>query len=148
MFCSSIGLHRISFVRASENTSRTVVLRALEGERDNCSWANRIAASRFAPPHSAPPPGRAPPCPDPPVVCPGFGLDRFGLHRISFVRASEYTSRTIVFGALREVGGYLVGARSASSRASRPAPPRFAPPCVALLRPARGMSGFWIRQLL
>ena len=71
-----------------------------------------------------------------------------GLHRISFVRASEASSRTVssirwrakvmVFSwpdRLEGVPFYL-----ASS-------PLAAPSCAAPNRPARSVSGFWIRQV-
>ena len=74
-FFSSIGLLRISFVRASEETFRTGVFDALEVEGRWSPGRTDPSASRPARPRPAPPPRRAPPRPDPPVVCPGFGLD-------------------------------------------------------------------------
>ena len=61
------------------------------------------------------------------------------------VRASEETFRTAVFGTLegkrevRPLGGPI------SRRPVLPGPA--APPCAALTRPARDMSGFWTRQV-
>ena len=74
-FCSSIGLHRISFVRASE-ASRTVS--SIRWEQEGGLSLGQIdpTASRPVQPRLPSPPRRAPPRPDRPVVCPGFGLDR------------------------------------------------------------------------
>ena len=92
-FCSSIGLHGISFVRASRKSLKAVCLRC-PGVQGGWVSPGRTdpSASRPAPPRSAPPPDpsasrparprpappsrRAPPRPDPPVVYPGFGLDK------------------------------------------------------------------------
>ena len=41
-FCSSTGLHRISLVRASEETFRTGVFDALEGAEDGCFLGETI----------------------------------------------------------------------------------------------------------
>ena len=81
------GLHWISFVRASEETSRTVAYGALEGKdgRLVVSLAHRPAAatSRPDPPRPAPPRSPRPPCrrapsrPGPPMVCLGFGLYKY-----------------------------------------------------------------------
>ena len=69
---SDIGLHRISFFRALEETSRTVSpIRWLARERV-VSWPDRPDG---VPSYPAPPPLAAPPCAAPirpPVVCPGF----------------------------------------------------------------------------
>ena len=70
-------------------------------------------------------PLRRAPRPDPPVVCPGFGFDRcFGRY-----------------------GGGLSPRRTVLL-ASSPARPRPATPMCAPTRRARGMSGFWTRQVL
>ena len=74
-FCSRIGLHRISLVRASGETFRRRVFDALEGTRDACLLGEQFCR-RPVLPDPAPPPRRAP-RPDPPVVCPGFGFDKF-----------------------------------------------------------------------
>ena len=74
--CSSIGLHRVSFVRASEELFRTVVFDALEGTRDGFVLREQIRRRPILP---GPPRPAAPPCaarPDPPVVCVGFVFDR------------------------------------------------------------------------
>ena len=55
-FRSSIGLNRISFVRASEETSRTVSSIRWGAKGRVVSW---------------------PPRPDRPVECPGFGFDKY-----------------------------------------------------------------------
>ena len=73
MFCSSAGLHRISFVRASENSFRTVVDDAPEGNRDGC-LLGEPTRRRPVLPRTAPPLRRAPPRP---VVFLGFGFDRW-----------------------------------------------------------------------
>ena len=80
-FRCPIGLYKISFVRASEETVWTVAFDALEGTRDGCLLGELTgrtdpSASRPARPRPAPPPRRAPPRPDPPVVCPGSGSDK------------------------------------------------------------------------
>ena len=73
-----------------------------------------------------------------------------GLHRISFVRASEETFRTAIFDALEgKRDGCLLGEQTRRRPVlPRPAQPRLAAtPCAAPPRRARGMSGFWIRQV-
>ena len=63
---SSAVLNRISFVRASEESSRTVVLHSPEGTGSQgsiVSWANR--------------PTGVPTRPIPPVICPGFGFGKW-----------------------------------------------------------------------
>ena len=73
------GVNGILFVRASGETSRTVVFDALAAKWKIYFWAHRTAAAspRPAPPGPIPPPGRAPPRHGPPVVLPGFRFDRF-----------------------------------------------------------------------
>ena len=80
-FCSFAGLHRNSFVRACEESFRTIVYIALESPRGG--WLPRRPKCRhLVLPSVAPPRCRPAPCPpDPPVVCPGFGLDRLDLCR-------------------------------------------------------------------
>ena len=58
-FCSSTGLHRISFVRACEETFRTVFYSALEGQRGG--WLPRPPKCRHLVLPSVAPP-RRPPC--------------------------------------------------------------------------------------
>ena len=68
--CSSIGSHTISFVRACEQTFRTIVLdalEALESKKDGC-LLGKPTGRRPVLPRPAPLPRRAPPRPDPPVV--------------------------------------------------------------------------------
>ena len=88
-FRSSIGLHRISLVRASEQSFRTGLFDAFLGGCEGPLSPGRtdLSASRLARPRPAPPPRRAPPRPDPSVVCSGFGPDKFETaqagHRLS-----------------------------------------------------------------
>ena len=75
-----------------------------------------------------------------------------GVRGISFVHASEESSRTVVEGALEVEDERLCPGRTAPPRPRsaprRPAPARRpAPPYRAPLRPAHGKSGFWIRQV-
>ena len=69
--CSSVGLRRISFVRASEEPFKTFVFDALEIKRAGILLGEptrrRPVLPRPASPRR-PPPCRAPPRPDPPVV--------------------------------------------------------------------------------
>ena len=82
--------------------------------------------------------------PDPPVVCPGFGLDRFVLPEEhpggqSIVERIVWGVREFVFYTANNP---IVGVLCC------PSPPGPAvSPCAAQYRPARGMSGFWIRQV-
>ena len=73
--CSSIGLHRNSFVRASEETFRTVVYDAPESKRDSCVLCEPTRR-RSTLPGTALPPRPAPSRPDLLLVCPGLGIDR------------------------------------------------------------------------
>ena len=110
------GLHAISFVRAFEETSRTVVFGALEVEMNDCSlgaWpylALPLAARpRLAPPRPAPPRPAVPRF-EPPCVRYVWVSDSTGSHIISFVRASEEKSSPIVFAALEgKRDGCLLG---------------------------------------
>ena len=85
-----------------------------------------------------------------PVVNRGF-CSSIGLHRISFVRACEETFRTVVYDTLGARGTF-------GFMANRPvgimfclfcrAPPRLAAArCAVPTRTARGMFGFWTRQV-
>ena len=71
------GSCRIFFVRTSEETSRTVVFDALEGQREGC-LLNESTRRPFCPdpPQPAAPP---PPRPDPLVLFRGFGFKIFTL---------------------------------------------------------------------
>ena len=65
-----------------------------------------------------------------------------------FVRASEETFRTVFSIRWRARGRVVSGPDRPNGVPSYPAPPRpAAPPCSAPTRPARGVSGFWIRQV-
>ena len=81
MFCSSSDLNRTSFVRASEESSWTVVFHAPRVKRVSCLLGGPTrwcpVPSHNAPPRRHAPPRHALPSPDPPVEYPGFGLDRF-----------------------------------------------------------------------
>ena len=84
-----------------------------------------------------PPRRRAPPGPVSPVVCLGFKLDRLCFYIMSFVGASEETSRTIVFDYLGgKVTGYLLGVPT-GRRPTAPCRPRLASPRPTPPRPAR-----------
>ena len=86
----STSLHRISLVRASEETFRTGVFDALAGTRDG--GRTDSSASRPARPRPTLPPGRVPPRPDTPVICPGFEFDRFfffGSEMVGFFKDGE-----------------------------------------------------------
>ena len=72
--CSSIGLHRISLVRASGESFRRRVFDALEGTREARFLGEQFCWHPVLPDPALPP--RRAPRPDPPVVCPGFGIDR------------------------------------------------------------------------
>ena len=73
-----------------------------------------------------------------------------GLHRVSVVRVFEGTFRTVVLGALegKRVGRFLGEPTRRRPVLTPPPPCHTVLPCAALPRPARGMSGFWIRQVL
>ena len=83
---SSIGLHGISCVRASEETFRTVAFDALVRKEDGC-FLGGPSRRRPVLPFPAPPRRTAVrrPSPDPPVVCPGFGLDKYTLYSFMFL---------------------------------------------------------------
>ena len=109
------------------------------------SWGRTVLSASL--PGSASPRHRAP-RPDALVVCPVFGFDKcvyigFRLFRCScFWRDAQATF-------LRPLGGYtgLVFPGRTGLLAPNPARPRPAVPPGAPTRPARGMSGFWIRQV-
>ena len=140
---SPIGLNRISLVRASGESFKTVVFDIRVGKRVSCFLGEPPSAPRPAPPR--PVARHAPPRPEPPVVCPGFGLDN--LHRISFVRASGESFRTVVYDTLggARVDGWLSPGKPTRRRPVLPGPAT--PSCAAPPRSACGIYGFWIRQL-
>ena len=74
-FCSSIGLHRISLVRASGERFRRPVPDSFEGTKKACPLGDQFCWHPVLPDPA--PPSRHAPRPDSPVVCLGFGLDRF-----------------------------------------------------------------------
>ena len=79
----------------------------------------------------------------------GDVVPAFGLHKISLVRASEDMFRQYVLDAL-DLGGYeggLFPGRTVLSASSYDRPSPVAPLC-APSRHARGMFGFWIRQVM
>ena len=69
-FCSSIDLHRISYVRASDQSFRTVVPDALGKRGVGCPLGEPTRRRPVLP--GPVPPRRAPPRRDPPVVYPGL----------------------------------------------------------------------------
>ena len=81
---------------------------------------------------------------DEPVVNRGF-CSSIGFHRISLVPASGEAFKRRVFDALEGTrDSCLLGNNSVGTQ-SYPTPPRRPP--GAQTRPARGMFGFWIRQV-
>ena len=95
--CSTIGLHKMLHVRASEKTFRRrfCVLDALEGTRD-ARLLGKMFCRRPVLPGAAPPPRRAPR----PEVCPGFGLDRFVYMRIPLLVLPRRCSQQLFYDAL------------------------------------------------
>ena len=79
-FCSPSGLHRNSFVLASEGTFRRNSLRCSGKQKRNGCFLCKLTRRPPFLPRTAPPLCRAPLRPDPPVVCPGFGFERFHDH--------------------------------------------------------------------
>ena len=72
-----IGLHRISFVRASENMFRTIVYDALGCKRDGCVLGEPTLRHPVLPGPALPRrPALCPPRTTPPVVCPGIGFNK------------------------------------------------------------------------
>ena len=72
-----------------------------------------------------------------------------GLHKILVVRSSEESFRTVVPDALegKRVGCFL--GEPTCRHPTLPCPPcPAALPCAALPRLARGIPGFWIRQVM
>ena len=71
-----------------------------------------------------------------------------GLHKISLVCASEELFRTVVFDALEGSRDGCVLREETRRRLILPGPPRSHPAVRRPTRPARGGSGFWLRQVL
>ena len=88
-------------------------------------------------------PLRRAPRPDPPVVCPGFGFDRWGFACSCFWGNVQVTC----LRCFRRYGGGLPSRQTVllAPRSARPCP---ATPPFAPTRPARGMFGFWTRQVI
>ena len=118
----------------------------LEGTREACFLGEQFCW-RSVLPDPAPPLRRAH-RPDAPVVFSVFGFDRFTLGFL-FVCASEDRSRLCVLDTLEgnRQGCPLAGSSRRHSVLPSPAP-LAAPPCAAPTRPARSVSGFWIRQVI
>ena len=74
----------------------------------------------------------------------------FGLHRIFFVPASRGTPRKIFYHCLEKETFFIFWANTpVVCVLCCPSPPGPAvPPCAAPYRFARGISGFWIRQVV
>ena len=75
--CSSIGLHKNPFVRASKDTFRTIggdALEVQEGKGNGCVQGHRTLRCFVLPGPLRPSPRRGPTRLDPSVVCPGFGI--------------------------------------------------------------------------
>ena len=91
-FCSSSGLHRISFVRVCEETFRTVVYSAPEGQRD-CRLSRRPKCRHLVLPSVAPP--RRPLCVVP--VRPARCVFGFGIRQLIIIIASGMAITRIIF---------------------------------------------------
>ena len=83
LFCSLSGLHRISFVRACEETFRTVVKVPWRDRGTVAFEADRNVGTLVCPASPRATVRCALRRPDPPVVCPGFGLDRSKRRRLN-----------------------------------------------------------------
>ena len=143
-FCSSVGLNRISLVRAPGKMFRRCIFGALEGTGAACLLGEQFCWHPVLPDPAQPP--RRAPRPDPPVVCPGFGLDKY-IQFASFVPTkgrSEQLS-TIPRKATRSVGFLATGPVGTllCLALRRSAAPRW----IAPTRTDLGMFGFWTRQV-
>ena len=98
--CSPIGLHRISVVRASEETSTTFAFDSPERQRTVLPWANRSVGVPFCPALPSPPLRRARSLAP---TCPWYIriLDPTG--KGSFVRACEESLQTCLFHSLESM---------------------------------------------
>ena len=106
------------------------------------SWANRTVDV-----HSGPAP---PPRPDPPVV----RMSGLWTRQVKYELDCSCFRRDVRDSVLdslesKREGCFQVGSTQRRLVLPSPAPPRrpAAPPCVAPTRPARDVSGFWIRQV-
>ena len=161
VFLSSIGLRRISFVRASEESFRIVVcgaLEVLEGQGTVLSWANRPVGVPSWPTSLR---RATPPCAAPPR--PAYGKSGFWTRQVCmgfrlFVLPKNRSGQSSTI-PWRATGSVVPWANRPVGVPSCPAPPCPAPPCpapprpaaplcAAPPRPARRMSEFWIQQVL
>ena len=125
---------------------------ALEGTVDFCFLGEKFCWHAILPDPARP--LRRALRPDPPVVCPGFGFDSFGVQNHKCIHTYDFACacfwENIQGTCPRCFGGYE--GRLSSGRtvllAPRPTRPRPGVPPCASNRPARGMSGFWIRQVV
>ena len=135
--CSSIGLHRISLVRASGEVQATC-FRSLAG------YEGRLSSGRTVLLASGPVRHRCQPlfnrCQ--PVVNRSL-CSSIGLRRISLVGSSGESFRRCTSDALEGTGDACFLGELFCRRPVLLDPP---PPC-APTRPARGMSGFWTRHV-
>ena len=105
-FCSSVGLHMVPLVRASEGSSRTIVFDALEGARVGVPLGGPIRR-RPVLPRPAPPRPAAPPCAAPPRPARGIFPDMPCMNRVYSDNKRRYT-------------GQQPGTKSASRPADKP----------------------------
>ena len=104
-------------------------------------------ASRPTQPRTPSPPRRAS-RPDPPVVCPDFGFDKFK-YELDFSCFRRDVQDSVFDPLEGKRVGLSPGRIDPTASRPTPAPPRpAAPPCAAPTRPARGVSRFWIRQVI
>ena len=83
-FCSPIGLHRISLVRASEESFGTGAKMPWTVRGTVASWAMRSVGVPSCLARPAPPPRRAPPRRDTPMVCSSFGSHKLVMSCIGY----------------------------------------------------------------
>ena len=76
-FCSSDGLHKVSFVRASKDMPKKLFFHRLENMEDACSWVDRPISVSSCPARLRP---AVPPCANP--SRPARGMSEFGIRQI------------------------------------------------------------------